>query len=568
MTKTLTNTLAKKQKYITFLKKLKKPILAILIICIACLVFSKFKKHEIQTTIEFLQAEATIGTLKQSLDSSGTIEAYAEFSIVPTASGEILEDFIELSGNVTKDQILYEIDSSGEDSAISRAETTLANQQSTYQEVLDSVNDLNIKSSIYGTVMNVNVSLGDTVSNSTVIANVTNLEVLEITLPFHKTDASQINIGDTASVTVVEANETITGTVTAMSSGGYILSTGAIVEEVKIEVQNPGILTDAYTATAIINGVSCASEGEFYYKYSGNITAKTSGEITNINIMKGDKIYVGDLVAIAYDADMEKTIENAKSTLDDAISSYETTLEALNNYKITSPIDGTIMEKNYKAGDTIQNTNNTTLAVVADMSKVKFEMVVDELNIANINMDTPVVVTADAVEYRTYSGYIESIGLIGSQSSGITTYPIVVVIDDAEGLLPGMNITADIVIDQAVDVVTIPSSYVARGNTVLISSADAMKYETSDTKEVGTVYASSTEGYYYLNIEIGTSDGTSVAVLNGLEAGTTVYMQTITTITPENDTDELGFSIPGVSSNVTSNRVNSSTSSNVTGPRG
>ncbi|MFI3226111.1 MAG: efflux RND transporter periplasmic adaptor subunit [Clostridia bacterium] len=506
---------------------IKKIIAVILVAAIGFGAYSYFKETEVQVTVELRESVATIGTVENLLDSSGTIEAYETYTISSLVDGEILEDYFELSDEVTEDQLLYHIDSSEIENNLTQAANSYTRQQNTYQSVMDSVADLNIRTSTAGTVMEVNVILGDTVSSNTQIAYILDLENMEITLPFHETDVANISVGDTAYITVQEVGETITGTVRTISNSTYISDTGSRVTEVAINVTNPGVLTDAYTGSATINGYSSAATSDFGYRFSQTVTAGTSGDISSINVIKGDKVTSNQIIAVAYDDDMDTTVQNATLTLEDSQISYEKTLDSLEDYDITSPITGTIMSKSYKAGDTIESFDS--MAVIADMSKVKFEMSIDESNIQLIDENSQVIIVADAIEDKEYIGYIESIGLIGTAMSGVTTYPIVVVIEETDGLLPGMNVTADIVIDQAVDVVTIPSSYVSRGNIVLISEADAANYEVSDSGEPGTISPepSPIEGYVYLCIATGVSDGTTVEVTAGLSEGTTVYSQAL-----------------------------------------
>ena len=61
------------------------------------------------------------------------------------------------------------------------------------------------------------------------------------------------------------------------------------------------------------------------------------------------------------------------------------TKKELEDYSIKSPIDGVVLSKEYKAGDSINsNYKGTSLMVVANMSKVKFDMSIDELDIAKV----------------------------------------------------------------------------------------------------------------------------------------------------------------------------------------
>lgn len=479
-------------------------------------------------SIEMVDYNAIVSTITKSLDSSGTIESFEQFDIVSLVSGDILSDFVEVSTMVEKDAILYNIDSGDLENNIKKAENSLTKQQTSYQEVIDSQADLNIKSKLTGVITELYIKVGDTVSSQTKICDIIDTSTLTLTIPFHATQIGTFNIGSTATVNIEEAGESITGKITGIATGTYVSSNGSLVTDIEIEVSNPAVLTDSYIASAEIHGIQSADVAVFQYKNSTTIYAGTTGDISKLNVMKGDKISNGTVIAVATNDSLATSIQNAKFSLEDAQLSYDSTVDQLNDYAITSPITGTIIEKKYKEGDTIEGSK-TTLAVVADMSKVKFTMEIDELNIKTIEQGADVIVTADAIDGVTYHGYVSSIGLIGTQSQGVTTYPVEVVIDEPEGLLPSMNVTAVIVTEKAENVITVPTAYVARNNLVLITEDDAEGYQTSERAEVGKIMenANAPEGYKYLCVSTGLTDGTVVEITEGIKEGTTVYMQVV-----------------------------------------
>ena len=62
-----------------------------------------------------------------------------------------------------------------------------------------------------------------------------------------------------------------------------------------------------------------------------------------------------------------------------------------------------------------------------------------------------VQITADAVEGKTFTGTVTKVSVAGTTSGGITSYPVTVRIDEADELLPGMNVDAEIVLEEAAD---------------------------------------------------------------------------------------------------------------------
>ncbi len=63
-------------------------------------------------------------------------------------------------------------------------------------------------------------------------------------------------------------------------------------------------------------------------------------------------------------------------------------------------------------------------------------------------MGQSVQVTADAVPDKTYTGVVTRVSMKGTSNGGTTTYPVKVRIDETDGLRPGMNANAEIVVAQ------------------------------------------------------------------------------------------------------------------------
>lgn len=173
-----------------------------------------------------------------------------------------------------------------------------------------------------------------------------------------------------------------------------------------------------------------------------------------------------------------------------------------------------MVTKTAKAGDKVEGGSSGALCTIYDLSYLEMTMNIDELDIGSVAVGQTVEITVDAVEGRTYTGTVTRVSVAGTTSGGITTYPVTVRIDETDGLLPGMNVDAEIVLDQAEDVLAIPSGAVNRGDTVLItadspSAANALDQEAP-------------EGYVYVSVETGVSDDSYIEILSGLQEGDTV----------------------------------------------
>ena len=144
---------------------------------------------------------------------------------------------------------------------------------------------------------------------------------------------------------------------------------------------------------------------------------------------------------------------------------------------------------------------------------------IDELDISEVAVGQEVQITADAAEGQVYTGVVTNVSIAGTTSGGITTYPVTIRIDETDGLRPGMNVDAEILLDSAQGVLAVPSAAVNRGDTVLITA--------DSPSAVNAVNQEAPEGYVYVSVEPGISDESYTEIISGLQEGDTVaYLQT------------------------------------------
>lgn len=127
-------------------------------------------------------------------------------------------------------------------------------------------------------------------------------------------------------------------------------------------------------------------------------------------------------------ADARNRVENARLSLQNAELAASMAADSLDDYNITSQITGTVIEKNFKAGDKVEGMNSGSLAVVYDMSYLKLEMAVDELDISKVEAGQSVTITADAVEGQTFTGVVDNVSINGTTAGGATSYPVTILI--------------------------------------------------------------------------------------------------------------------------------------------
>ena len=375
-----------------------------------------------------------------------------------------------------------------------------------------------------GRVYTLDVEVGDDVNAGQTVATLRDSDTMELKVPFPADEAAKLSVGQSATVTLDSTFETLNGTVTAVNGSTEVLTGNVQVRYVTIAVPNPGGLSTQQSATAAVGSVTSTASGTFTYQEEKTVTAKVSGTVARLNVAEGDKVNKGQTLVTLTSDDLSDQLQNASDNVRNAELSYEMQTEQLEDYTITSPIDGTIIDKNYNAGETTEA--NQTLCTIYDLSYLTMILSVDELDIANIAVGQTVSITADAVEDRTYTGTVTKVSVAGSSTGSATTYPVTIRIDETDGLLPGMSVDATIELDSASDVLTIPAAALNRGNTVLVT-ADSPS-AVNGTAVAGPEGEDSTSSdYVSVPVTTGVSDDDYVEITSGLQEGDTVaYIKT------------------------------------------
>lgn len=461
---------------VPFLKKLKKGITKKKVIAV-CVIIALAVGGKWGWTAAFgTKAEAVLNTatvtrgdISVSISGTGTIEPIEEYKVVPLVKGDILADNFAEGDTIEKGSLLYQIDTKDVENSIEKAMLSLQKSQFTHEQNVEAVNNQNVTSPLSGLVTNVYVKEGDNVQNNGKIADVVDNSALILQVPFNSEDVRNVSPGDQATVNLASSFTSVEGTVVRISTGERVLDGYITVKDVEVKITNPGALSDTDVASAIIGGADCAEPGTLRYADSKTIMAKTSGEVKEVNFYAGDTISQGQVLARLENESAQLNRDTSALNVQDAELALQNLYDQQAEYNITSPISGTVIQKSYKAGDTIDNTSaSVVLAIVADMSQFTFTINVDELDISKIKVGQEVAVTADALPNKNFTGIVDNISVVGTTTSGVATYPVKVLLDAQEGLLPGMNVSAEIVVEESTDTLMVPIDAVNRGNIVYV----------------------------------------------------------------------------------------------------
>ena len=497
---------------VPFLKKNWKWLVPVLCVAVAGGVFLLRPQQAKPASVDasYTEAAPERRDVTNTLSGTGTLNPANTYTVKSLVDGKVLTGTIEEGNIVEESNVLYTIDSSDASTNFEKAEIAMQQAQRSYDKVVDRQY---VRAEVAGVVSSLKVTKGDEVTSGQEVAVIRDSSRMLLTLEFPAADAANFSVGQSAAVTLDGTFEQLDGTVTSVSGTDALSAGNLLTRTVTITVKNAGGLTTAQAATASINGVSSIGSATFAYQAERTLTAQASGTVTSINVQEGSEVAKDDIILGLSGDDLTESIQSASESLRSAEISMQNLQDAMNNYTITAPISGTIIEKDAKVGDAVKAGD--TLCIVYDLSYLEMSINVDELQISSISVGQQVQITADAVPDKTYVGTVTRVSMKGTANGGTTTYTVTIRIDDTDGLRPGMNANAEIVVAEAKNALVVPNAAVVRGSYVLVTKDSPSAANADTTMEAP-------EGFVYVPVKTGVSDDDYTQIVSGIQEGDTI----------------------------------------------
>ena len=241
------------------------------------------------------------------------------------------------------------------------------------------------------------------------------------------------------------------------------------------------------TSESIAYSQMTAQQGDLttYFNFDGTVRAKRSQTIT------------------AQAADTVKTVyvaQNAQVKKDDRLYKTESGLT------VRAGIDGEVTGLYVHEGDVIAAEEKT--AEIMDLDDLEVRLSVDEYDVAAIIPGTPIDVTVLALD-RSFSGTVTSLDKNGTASGDLSYYTAYADLEDAEGVYPGMQVSAKVLRSQAL------------GATIL--KTDAIQFDDYNRPYV-LMYSADGKDTVRVSVGVGVSDGVYCEITEGLKPGDTVLV--------------------------------------------
>jgi len=289
--------------------------------------------------------------------------------------------------------------------------------------------------------------------------------------------------------------------------GSLLLALGTVVGCANAPANAPASRVVSVATRDII--VSATAAGVIEPVTTIEVKSKASGEIIAVHVEEGDQVRTGQLLVqvdprIPANAVLQAEADSlvARAELDNALAQLEraqnllearaiTDLEfetaklahasanaalirtrrALEDAKIAyedtevrAPSSGAILGRAVEVGSVIASASRdvgggAVLLRMATLDTVQVRALVDETDIGQVRPGMPVSIRVAAFPNRPFAGKVERIGTEAIVQQNVTMFPVLVLIQNGEGLLrPGMNAEVEVRVGTARGVLAVPNA--------------------------------------------------------------------------------------------------------------
>ena len=293
--------------------------------------------------------------------------------------------------------------------------------------------------------------------------------------------------------------------------------------EVNVKPQISGIITDIYKeAGDVVKAGEVIAKVKVIPDMSQLSSAESRVRLAEINAKQAQVDYDRDKVLFDKHLITAESFDKVSQTLHQAQEEVKAATDALEVVRdgvsksnasasstlIRSTISGVILDIPVKVGNTVilSNTFNdgTTIATLANMKDLIFRGNIDETEVGQLSIGVPMKITIGALQDVKLNASLEYISPKAVENNGANQFEIKAAIDikGAKSLRSGYSANAEIVLQTAKNVLTIPES------AVEFSGDSTFVYLVKGKGEQKT--------YERHPVTIGISDGVNIEIKKGL----------------------------------------------------
>ena len=252
---------------------------------------------------------------------------------------------------------------------------------------------------------------------------------------------------------------TATGELNAISVVEIGTQVSGTVQEIYVEFNSPvkaGQLI-ALIDPSVLRLTLSESEASLAVYQAGVKSAQASLADSERQLARNKELLARKLIARSQvdtsetDVALKKaSLQEAKARVVQGKAAVERARTNLNYTRITSPVNGVVIDRQVDAGQTVAASLQapTLFKVAEDLTRMQIETKVDEADIGSVAEGQNVTFRVDAFPDETFEGKVVQVRIAPSTSDSVVTYTVIIHVDNPDlKLKPGM--TANVSIETA-----------------------------------------------------------------------------------------------------------------------
>ena len=301
------------------------------------------------------------------------------------------------------------------------------------------------------------------------------------------------------------------------------VATGKVIPEDEVEVkpQVQGILEELFVEEGdFVNEGDLlarikvvADEGQLNSAKGRMENAKIVLENATIEYQRTKKLFETAIISQQEFQNSQLNYNRAQQDSRNAQSDYEiiksgsTGGSATANTNVRATVAGTILELPVKEGDQVIQSNSfnagTTIAIIADLTKMIFEGKVDEAEVGRLKIGMPLSVSLGAIQDKSFEAKLKFIAPKGNEEQGAVQFKIEgdLTLDDDFFVRAGYSANASLVLQRKDSVMAISEALLQFDKT---TQQPFVEIQTGEQK------------FERKEVSIGISDGINVEIVDGI----------------------------------------------------
>ena len=206
--------------------------------------------------------------------------------------------------------------------------------------------------------------------------------------------------------------------------------------------------------------------------------AQAKLEVAEADKKRNEEMYKARVITPQEYEKVAVDYENAKSGVVSAKANLDLAKQSLEDATVRAPSVGTIIDKTVSVGTVIASatgssaSGGTTIVKMADLGVVRIRALFNETDIGSVHPGQPANVTVDAYQDRRFGGVVEKIEPQAVVQQNVTMFPVLVNLQNQEGLLKqGMNGQVSVLIDEKDNVLAVPNDAVKNPREAVATGA-------------------------------------------------------------------------------------------------